>query len=196
MSGLPAPLADWYTISRMQDRDELILSLGPRVRAAVNRIFRQTHSFIDREDMLSEAWIGAIQAVDRFEPERGLTLSTFAEHVIRGHILDYLRRADVAGRKLRQKIKNGTAPELVTIALLDFDLVDERCAAEVRQVEAERDLRTCFKRAKLTRRQGFVLRRKYRDFAPDRELAQELGISRPGVSQLHQRLLLRLRAAL
>ena len=43
-------------------------------------------------DMIQEGTVGLIQAVERFEPERGVRFSTFATYRVRGRILNALRR--------------------------------------------------------------------------------------------------------
>jgi RNA polymerase sigma factor for flagellar operon FliA len=52
--------------------------------------------------LISAGTLGLIQAIDRFEPGRGLKMNTFAEHRIRGAILDYLRALDPLPRAARQ----------------------------------------------------------------------------------------------
>lgn len=101
-------------------REELILSLGPQVNLIVNKMYRDFPTFFDRDDVVIEAWIGAIQAVDRFDISRGLKLRTFSERHIRGHVLDFFRRVDFVSRLARKRIKAGkqVAPRMVR--LTDF----------------------------------------------------------------------------
>src|SRR5207244_5697941 len=49
---------------------------------------------------------GLLDAVDKFEPERGVKFKTYAEVRIRGAILDSLRNLDWAPRSLRKKSKD------------------------------------------------------------------------------------------
>jgi RNA polymerase sigma factor FliA len=43
------------------------------------------------DDLVGAGTIGLIQAVDRFQPSRGLKFGTYARHRIRGAMLDFLR---------------------------------------------------------------------------------------------------------
>src|SRR3989304_735366 len=47
--------------------------------------------------------IGLLKAIERFDPSRGILLKTYAEHRIRGAILDGLRGMDWLSRSARQK---------------------------------------------------------------------------------------------
>ena len=50
-------------------------------------------------DIVQEGTVGLIEAVESYEPERGVAFSLYAVHRIRGRILDFLRRegcADIA----------------------------------------------------------------------------------------------------
>jgi RNA polymerase sigma factor for flagellar operon FliA len=60
---------------------------------------------IDFEDILSFGVLGLLDAVDRFEPERGFVFQTFAVPRIRGAILDELRRYDWISRSGREKLQ-------------------------------------------------------------------------------------------
>ena len=49
--------------------------------------------------------IGATKAIDQFDPSKPEALCTFAEHKIRGSILDQLRSLDPVPRAMRQQLK-------------------------------------------------------------------------------------------
>lgn len=54
-------------------------------------------SKVDMMDCIQEGTIGLIEAVERYNPERGIAFSLFAVHRIRGRILDFLRREGKVG---------------------------------------------------------------------------------------------------
>jgi RNA polymerase sigma factor for flagellar operon FliA len=57
------------------------------------------------DDLVSNGVVGLISAIDRFDPSRDAQLSTYAQHKIKGEILDSLRRMDWAPRQRRKHAK-------------------------------------------------------------------------------------------
>ena len=71
---------------------------------------------IEFEELVSAGTMGLIDAIEKFEPERGLAFSTFAVPRIRGAILDELRRLDSVSRTVRRKQRDvdGAREELTS----------------------------------------------------------------------------------
>lgn len=86
-------------------RDDLILEHMPLAKYLVGRISPNLPAHLDKQDLLSAAIIGLINAADRFDPTRGVMFKTFAEQHIRGTIIDELRSYDVLSRTMRDKYK-------------------------------------------------------------------------------------------
>lgn len=59
----------------------------------------------DYQEMVSSGTLGLIDAVEHFDPNRGVVFSTFAVPRIRGAILDELRRQDHVPRSVRRKLR-------------------------------------------------------------------------------------------
>jgi len=59
---------------------------------------------VDTEDLVGYGILGLIEAIERFEPERGYRFETFAARRIRGSILDALRSLDPLPRSARQRV--------------------------------------------------------------------------------------------
>ncbi len=92
------------------DRDEatrhgLILHYAPLVKYVAGRLSSGLRRAVDGEDLISYGTFGLIDAVDRFEPERGLKFETFAVARVRGAILDELRRLDWVPRRVRSRCR-------------------------------------------------------------------------------------------
>jgi len=72
-------------------RDALIAEYTPLVRFIVGRLGIPPTSILDAEDLVSHGMIGLINAIDRFDPGRGVRFEAFAISRIRGAVIDQLR---------------------------------------------------------------------------------------------------------
>jgi RNA polymerase sigma factor for flagellar operon FliA len=86
-------------------KDEIVKRFLPLVRYVALRMSVKFQTGIDFEDILSFGVLGLLDAVDRFEPDRGFVFQTFAVPRIRGAILDELRRYDWISRSGREKLQ-------------------------------------------------------------------------------------------
>jgi len=87
------------------ERDALIRRHAKLVRYEVERVAANLPEQVDREDLISAGMIGLIKAVDRYDPARGASFATYATSLMRGAILDELRRMDWAPRGLRGRYR-------------------------------------------------------------------------------------------
>jgi len=69
----------------------------------VDRLNIKTTAAIAYDDLLGEAIVGLLDAIDRFDPARGVKFETYAYARIRGAVVDMLREMDWAPRSLRSK---------------------------------------------------------------------------------------------
>lgn len=61
------------------------------VEAIAGTVHRQVRPHVEYQELLSLGTAGLLEAVDRYDPDRGITLATFAYYRIRGSIYDGLR---------------------------------------------------------------------------------------------------------
>ena len=78
----------------------------PLVYELAWRLKQQVGHHVTLEELVSAGTLGLIEALERFDTSRGLKLSTFVIHRIRGAMLDDLRRHDWMPRRLRAKTRN------------------------------------------------------------------------------------------
>jgi RNA polymerase sigma factor for flagellar operon FliA len=71
----------------------------------VGRIAVRLPSHIDADDLRSVGVVGLLDAANKFDPERGNKFATYAEHRIKGAILDELRSMDWVSRGVREKAR-------------------------------------------------------------------------------------------
>ena len=86
-------------------REHLILEHLPQVKLLARQFQKRLPTWVNLDDLEAAGVLGLLAAVDRYEPQRQVTLRTFAEHKIRSSILDSLRRLDWASREQRKRIR-------------------------------------------------------------------------------------------
>ncbi len=84
-------------------REKLIEIYAPLIKFVSGRLALFVPPTVELDDLIGYGAIGLIQAVDRFDPGRGIKFSTYAVARIRGAMLDGMRKSDWFPRSLRQK---------------------------------------------------------------------------------------------
>jgi len=95
---LPSKRAKSYS----QKRQELIVKYTPLIKYIANRIAIRLPSHIDIEDIVNTGVLGLMDAIEKFDPTRGVKFETYAEFRIKGAILDELRAMDWVPRSVRK----------------------------------------------------------------------------------------------
>jgi RNA polymerase sigma factor for flagellar operon FliA len=93
---------------RLSHRDRLLLEHLPLVHHVAHQVVRRRQLDIEIDELLSAGTVGLIEALEEFDPSRGLAVSTFATPRIRGAILDELRRRDHLTRGARRRVREET----------------------------------------------------------------------------------------
>lgn len=88
-----------------EERERLILEHMGQVRLIARRIHGRLPETVGLDDLVSTGVLGLISAIDHFDPSRHIHLKSYAEHRIKGAILDSLRRLDWAPRQQRKHAK-------------------------------------------------------------------------------------------
>jgi RNA polymerase sigma factor for flagellar operon FliA len=86
-------------------RERLILEHLPQVRWVATRIHEKLPDATCLEDLISIGIVGLINAIDNFDPQFNVKLKTYAEHKIRGAILDSVRGLDGIPAHKRKRLK-------------------------------------------------------------------------------------------
>ena len=69
-------------------REELIMEYAPLVKFIAHRIAAKLPSHIEVDDLINSGVLGLMDAMEKFDPGRGIQFKTFAEFRIKGAILD------------------------------------------------------------------------------------------------------------
>ena len=102
---LGAVWARFKKTEAQQDRDDLIVYYAPLVKYVASRIAAGLPQTVDQSDLISYGMFGLIDAITKFDPERGFKFETYAVSRIKGAILDELRSIDWVPRSVRSKAK-------------------------------------------------------------------------------------------
>jgi RNA polymerase sigma factor for flagellar operon FliA len=84
-------------------RNTVILEYYSLVRTIAYRIAKRIPSSQDVEELVNIGVLGLIDAVERFDPTRGVPFKSYAEIRIQGAIVDSLRASDWVPRSVRRK---------------------------------------------------------------------------------------------
>lgn len=86
-----------------EDEAEVLRRHGPLIDRLARRIVLRTGMRSAYDDLWSAGALGLLEAVKKFDGTRGASFETFAEHRVRGAMLDELRRMDHLPRRLRSR---------------------------------------------------------------------------------------------
>jgi RNA polymerase sigma factor (sigma-70 family) len=97
------------SVENRTTREATIVQYIGHVHVLAKRLQLCVPSCVTYDDLVGAGTIGLIQAVDRFQPSRGLKFGTYARHRIRGAMLDFLREEDPLSRTERRRIRAAEA---------------------------------------------------------------------------------------
>ena len=86
-------------------REAIILRYAPLVKYVAGRVAIGLPSNVEFDDLVSFGVFGLMDAIEKFDPSRGIKFETYAIARIRGAILDGLRSNDWVPRSVRQKAR-------------------------------------------------------------------------------------------
>lgn len=87
-------------------REKIILEYVNLVKIVAGRLSMYLGYNVEYDDLVGYGTFGLIDAIDKFDYEKGVKFETYASLRIRGAILDEIRKMDWIPRTLRQKQKN------------------------------------------------------------------------------------------
>lgn len=102
------PAAQEAKKSSRRDRGEinrLVVKLIPLVKRVAMQMRERLPLHIEMDDLVSSGVLGLVDAVQKFDACKQVKLEQYAQHRIRGAILDGLRELDYASRDMRKKNK-------------------------------------------------------------------------------------------
>lgn len=86
-------------------RERLILNFSPLVKYVAGRLSASLPATVDTADLISYGIFGLIDAIEKFDPDRGIKFETYAIARIKGAIIDELRAMDWVPRSVRARAR-------------------------------------------------------------------------------------------
>jgi RNA polymerase sigma factor for flagellar operon FliA len=88
-----------------ESREKLILNYAPLVKYVAGRVSSGLPPNIEYADLVSYGIFGLIDAIEKYDPNRGIKFETYAIARIKGAIIDELRSIDWVPRSIRFKAR-------------------------------------------------------------------------------------------
>lgn len=96
---------DYKASAAGEARERLILHYSPLVKFVAGRVAAGLPQSIEQSDLVSYGIFGLIDAIEKYDPERGFKFETYAISRIKGAIIDELRSIDWVPRSVRAKAR-------------------------------------------------------------------------------------------
>jgi RNA polymerase sigma factor FliA len=84
-----------------QAREERIIKFLPLVRFVAEKIHRRLPPGVELESLVHSGVIGLLEALERFDPQRGVEFEAYARYRIQGEVMQCLRSLDWVSRSVR-----------------------------------------------------------------------------------------------
>jgi len=94
-----------YSQESKEERERLIREYAPLVKTIAGRLGLRLPSHINRDDLISAGIMGLLDAIDKFDADKGTEFKSYAEFRVRGAMLDELRAMDWVPRSVRRNAK-------------------------------------------------------------------------------------------
>lgn len=118
-------------------RAELITFYEPLVRYVSARVSARLPTRVDRGDVYGDGCVGLIDAVEKYDPERGVRFEAYASTRIQGAIIDGLRSSDWVPRTVRQIAKDAAAAHEMLSAQFQRTATEEEVADLIEAAPAD-----------------------------------------------------------
>ncbi len=157
----------------------------------VAHIIKKYYSNVsDHEDLVSIGTIGLIKAINTFDPEKNIKLSSYASRCIENEILMHFRNGRKSAHDISLSETIETDKDGNPLTLMDV-LTDERDFTEELDIKINSEKLKDYLYSALDSRERKVLILRYgldgKEPLTQREVAEELGISRSYISRIEKK---------
>lgn len=182
---------------KRKEAKQLLIERNLRLVAHIARKYMSSED--DLDDMISIGCIGLIKAVDTFDPQKNIRISSYASRCIDNELLMFLRTKKKTSREVSLFEPIGTDREGNEINLLDVMVQEQNDVVE--DMERRRLLASLGEllKTELNDRELEVIALRYGlldgNEMTQKEIGEKLNISRSYVSRIEKRSLAKLREA-
>lgn len=142
-------------------REKSIIEYSYLVKHIAARFSMRLPSSVFFDELVSAGSLGLIDAVDKFDSSKHVSLKTYAQYRIKGAILDELRRRDTYSRSMRKKIQDITRAVKTIEDRKGSPATDEEVCRELGvALEAYYDMLTHIHRASVLSLDDFIKTKK------------------------------------
>lgn len=172
-----------YPVNKTQSnswRENSIVEYAYLVKHIAARFAMRLPSSVFFDELVSAGSLGLIDAVDKFDSSKHVSLKTYAQYRIKGAILDELRSMDTYSRSLRKKIQDITkAVKAVEVKTGSSATDDEICAELDVSLQAYYDMLTNIHGASILSLDEFIKTKKNDTYSQTRFESGIKGLDNP-----------------
>lgn len=202
MKSFPPPLSadeeQYYLQKYLEgDLEAKHVLIERNLRLVAHVIKKYQHLEENQEDLISIGTIGLIKAITTFNPEKNSKLGTYAARCIENEVLMFFRTKKKHSREVSLYEPIGTDRDGNEIQL--FDIIETVDADAQTKIALKDDIRLLYEKleSELSPRERLVLKMRYGLYNEEeytqREIAEQLGISRSYISRIEKSAIEKLR---
>ncbi len=114
-----------------KDRQDTVLRYAPLIHFIANRLAMRLPPSVSKDELVSAGIVGLLDALEKFDAGLGIQFKTYAEHRIRGSMLDELRKMDWFPRSVRKSVQKVEEAVLSLQSRLGREPEDDEIAQEL-----------------------------------------------------------------
>lgn len=90
----------------LDQKEEAVRKYAPMVYRVVRQVSERMPPSVDREYLFSAGMVGLLDAITKFDSDRGIAFEAYARIRVKGAVLDELRSLDHLTRSMRRRSRN------------------------------------------------------------------------------------------
>ncbi|HLW36859.1 MAG TPA: sigma-70 family RNA polymerase sigma factor, partial [Candidatus Eremiobacteraceae bacterium] len=98
--------SDFVASRSTHDRERLCEAALPLVRRLAANVLRRLPAHFTTDDLIGDGCVGLLRAIDRYNPVHGISFEVWASRIVRGAMLNGLRRMDIIPERVRRDARN------------------------------------------------------------------------------------------